>query len=108
MIKKARIIQKAMQEIEKMLLEMEREGKDLSLIKLKKYQKTHHISCKCAKCEKANKKNVLSREVIRSSLPLLAHFRLYPSTTSWGDVLFRQALLITAVRCLFSPGSRET
>ncbi len=51
------IIKKAMQEIEKMLHELSKEGKDLSLIKLKKYQKTHHIDCVCPKCNKANKKN---------------------------------------------------
>ncbi len=57
MRKRQLIIQKAMQEIEKMLHEMEKDGKDLSLIKLKKYQKTHHISCLCPKCQKANEKN---------------------------------------------------
>lgn len=46
-----------MQEIEKMLHELQKEGKDLSLIKLKKYQKTHHIDCVCPKCRKANNKN---------------------------------------------------
>jgi hypothetical protein len=56
MRKRQLIIQKAMQEIEKMLYEMEKDGKDLSLIKLKKYQKTHHIDCLCSKCQKANKK----------------------------------------------------
>ena len=40
-----------------MLHELSKEGKDLSLVKLKKYQKTHHIDCVCAKCEKANSKN---------------------------------------------------
>lgn len=40
-----------------MLQELAREGKDLTLLKLKKYQKTHHIDCTCSKCAKANKKN---------------------------------------------------
>ncbi len=58
MLKKKQIIfQKAMQQIEKMLFEMEKEGKDLSKMKLKKYQKTHHIDCMCSKCMKANRKN---------------------------------------------------
>ena len=39
-----------------MLIELEREGKDLTLMKLRKYQKTHHIDCVCPKCSKANKK----------------------------------------------------
>lgn len=48
------ILQKAVKEIEKLLKEMEAEGKDLTRMKLKKYQKTHHIDCKCAKCKAAN------------------------------------------------------
>lgn len=40
-----------------MLHDLSKEGKDLSLLKLKKYQKTHHIDCVCPKCDKANKKN---------------------------------------------------
>ena len=32
-------------------------GKDLSNIKLKKFQKTHHINCKCELCTFANTKN---------------------------------------------------
>lgn len=46
-----------MKEIEKMLRELEKEGKDLSLMKLRKFQKTHHIDCVCPKCQKAEKKN---------------------------------------------------
>jgi hypothetical protein len=56
MVKQELIIKKAMLEIEKMLHELVREGKDLSLLKLKKYQKTHHIDCMCEKCRKANRK----------------------------------------------------
>jgi len=50
------ILQKAMKEIEKLLKELENEGKDLTQMKLKKYQKTHHIDCKCRKCKLANVK----------------------------------------------------
>lgn len=50
------ILQKAMKEIEKLLKELESEGKDLSRVKLKKFSKTHHIQCICPKCTKANKK----------------------------------------------------
>ncbi len=51
------ILKMAMKEIEKMLRELEKEGKDLSLMKLRKFQKTHHIDCVCPKCTKAEKKN---------------------------------------------------
>lgn len=50
------ILKKAMNEIEKLLLELEKEGKDLATVKLKKFSKTHHIQCICPKCSKANKK----------------------------------------------------
>ncbi len=45
-----------MKEIEKLLKDLEKEGKDLTRMKLKKYQKTHHIDCKCAKCRQASAK----------------------------------------------------
>ena len=57
MMKRDHLIKRALHEIEKMLQTMANEGKDLSLLKLKKYQKTHHIDCRCPKCEKAAKKN---------------------------------------------------
>lgn len=47
----------AMRQIEKLLKEMQNEGKDLSKLKLKKFQKTHHIDCKCKLCEIAKTKN---------------------------------------------------
>ncbi|MDX2469610.1 MAG: hypothetical protein QNL04_03420 [SAR324 cluster bacterium] len=49
------LIKKALREIEKQLVEMEKEGKDLTKMKLKKYTKTHHAGCKCTKCLKATK-----------------------------------------------------
>jgi len=49
----------AMRQIEKMLKEMQASGKDLSRLKLKKFQKTHHIDCKCKLCENAKTKNDL-------------------------------------------------
>lgn len=55
-LKKA-VIEKAMIEIEKMLLKLDSEGKDLMTMKLKPYQKTHNIACLCKKCSLANKKN---------------------------------------------------
>ena len=51
------ILSLAMRQIEKMLKEMQNSGKDLSRLKLKKFQKTHHIDCKCELCETAKTKN---------------------------------------------------
>ena len=51
------ILSLAMRQIEKMLKEMQNSGKDLSRLKLKKFQKTHHIDCKCKLCENAKTKN---------------------------------------------------
>ena len=50
------LVKKALREIEKQLLEMEKEGKDLTKMKLKKYTKTHHAGCKCTKCLTATRK----------------------------------------------------
>ena len=51
------ILELAMRQIEKMLKEMQSNGKNLSRLKLKKFQKTHHIDCKCKLCEDAKTKN---------------------------------------------------
>ena len=51
------ILSLAMRQIEKMLKEMQASGKDLSRLKLKKFQKTHHIDCKCKLCENAKTKS---------------------------------------------------
>ena len=51
------ILALAMRQIEKLLKEMQNDGKDLSHLKLKKFQKTHHIDCKCKLCEVAKSKN---------------------------------------------------
>ena len=45
-----------MRQIEKMLKEMQDDGKDLSRLKLKKFQKTHHIDCCCGMCNNAKSK----------------------------------------------------
>ena len=50
------ILSLAMRQIEKMLKDMQTSGKDLSCLKLKKFQKTHHIDCKCKLCENAKTK----------------------------------------------------
>ena len=51
------ILALAMRQIEKLLKEMQNDGKDISRLKLKKFQKTHHIDCKCKLCETAKTKN---------------------------------------------------
>ena len=51
------ILALAMRQIEKLLKEMQGDGKDLSRLKLKKFQKTHHIDCRCKLCEVAKTKN---------------------------------------------------
>ncbi len=53
------ILSLAMRQIEKMLKEMQTSGKDFSRLKLKNFQKTHHIDCKCKLCENAKTKNDL-------------------------------------------------
>ena len=52
------ILALAMRQIEKMLQEMQNEGKDLSGLKLKKFQKTHHIDCRCGMCVEAKKRTI--------------------------------------------------
>jgi len=51
------ILALAMRQIEKLLKELQGDGKDLSRLKLKKFQKTHHIDCRCKLCEVAKTKN---------------------------------------------------
>ena len=51
------ILALAMRQIEKLLKEMQNDSKDLTHLKLKKFQKTHHIDCKCKLCEVAKIKN---------------------------------------------------
>ncbi len=54
--KKKAMVEMAMKQVEKMLWEMQGDGKDLSKIKLKKYQKTHFTTCTCAQCSEAQRK----------------------------------------------------
>ncbi len=51
------ILALAMKQIEKMLRGMQGEGKELSRLKLKKFQKTHHIDCRCNLCSEAKSKD---------------------------------------------------
>ena len=51
------VIQVALKQIEKMLIEMTTEGKDLTRLKLKRFQKTHHMDCSCDQCREAKSKH---------------------------------------------------
>ena len=55
--RKDMILALAIRQIEKLLKEMQDNGKDLSRLKLKKFQKTHHIDCNCELCAVAKNKN---------------------------------------------------
>ena len=50
------VLEMAMKQVEKLLREMQKEGKDLSQLKLRKFQKTHFTSCTCAQCLEAKRK----------------------------------------------------
>ncbi|MBC8257804.1 MAG: hypothetical protein H8E38_02210 [SAR324 cluster bacterium] len=52
-----KILTLALRQIEIMLKNMQSDGKDLSRLKLKKFQKTHHIDCSCKLCKTAKTKN---------------------------------------------------
>ena len=43
----------ALRQIEKMLKEMQKEGKELTRLKLQRFQKTHHIDWTCEQCATA-------------------------------------------------------
>lgn len=44
------VLERAMQQVERVLRDLQREGKDLTHLKIKKYQKTHYTNCTCAQC----------------------------------------------------------
>ena len=52
-----KLLEMALQRVEKMLKEMQDDGKDLSQLKIKKFQKTHYTTCTCAQCMEAKRKN---------------------------------------------------
>ena len=54
--RKEHILFLAMRQVEKLLQEMQNDGKDLSRLKLKKFQKTHFIDCDCKLCDTAKLK----------------------------------------------------
>ena len=49
------LLEMAMKQVEKLLREMQKEGKDLSQLKFRKFQKTHFTSCTCPKCLEAKR-----------------------------------------------------
>ncbi len=51
------LIERALKQMERMLRDMHREGKDIAQLKLRKYQKTHYSNCTCARCLEARRRN---------------------------------------------------
>ena len=48
--RKKALLELAMQQVEQVLKEMQKNGMDLTHLKIKKYQKTHYTTCACPKC----------------------------------------------------------
>lgn len=55
--KKQAVIELALKHVEKVLREMQDDGKDLTRLKIRKYQKTHFTTCTCAQCKAAERKH---------------------------------------------------
>jgi hypothetical protein len=53
--RKKAVLELAMKQVERILKEMQKDGMDLTLLKLKKYQKTHYTSCACSQCVEAKR-----------------------------------------------------
>ena len=51
------VLELAVQRVEKVLREMQKDGKDLAQLRIKKYQKTHYTTCHCAQCLEARRGN---------------------------------------------------
>ena len=50
------VLELALKQVQKVLREMQSDGKDLTQLKLKKYQKTHYTTCRCAQCLEAKRR----------------------------------------------------
>ena len=50
------VLHKVMEQVEKVLRQMQTEGKDLTRVRIKRFQKTHHVSCRCQQCKLAEEK----------------------------------------------------
>jgi hypothetical protein len=55
--RKKAVLERAMKQVERMLRDLQDEGKDLTKLKLKKYQKTHFTNCTCPQCLEAKRRN---------------------------------------------------
>jgi hypothetical protein len=51
------MLERAIKQVERVLRELQDEGKDLTQLKFKKYQKTHYTTCHCAQCLEAKRSN---------------------------------------------------
>ena len=47
------ILQNALKEIRKLLVELEKDGKDLRQVRLRNFRRTHFVNCVCTKCKRA-------------------------------------------------------
>ena len=56
-LRKQAVLDLALKQVEKALRELQDDGKDLTRLKIKKYQKTHFATCTCAQCKAAAQKN---------------------------------------------------
>jgi hypothetical protein len=56
-LRKQAVIDLALKQVEKVLREMADDGKDLTRLRIKKYQKTHFTTCTCAQCKAAERKH---------------------------------------------------
>ena len=52
------VLHKVMEQVEKVLRQMQTEGKDLTRVRIKRFQKTHHVSCRCQQCKLAEEKKI--------------------------------------------------
>jgi hypothetical protein len=55
-VRKQAVVDLALKQVEKVLREMQDDGKDLTRLKIKKYQKTHFTKCTCDQCKAAERK----------------------------------------------------
>ena len=67
--RKKAILERAMTQVERLLRELQDDGKDLTKLKFKKYQKTHFIDCTCSQCLEAKRaKNPHLRGIVEDGL----------------------------------------
>ena len=65
------VLELALKQVQKVLREMQSDGKDLTQLKLKKYQKTHYTTCRCTQClEAQHSKNPHKRGLLEDGYKL--------------------------------------